>query len=132
MDSLEKKKEIYEKVVSLLGNISDEINDCTDDILAICQGESLQDVIKAVHQAQRNAGQLSSVVNALENRVREVTGGDQMNEVAQTDEIRVKLSLDNLDELEKKLGNYIRLLEEAKTLAEELASVEIDVKVTQD
>ncbi|NBI08361.1 helix-turn-helix domain-containing protein [Senegalia massiliensis] len=44
-------------------------------------------------------------------------------------EINVKVNIDNLDESIVKAKRYVELLKEAKTLAEELASVKFDVNI---
>lgn len=46
--------------------------------------------------------------------------------------INLKVELGNLDEATQKLERYLELLKEAKTLADELASMDIELVIKQD
>lgn len=46
--------------------------------------------------------------------------------------INLKVELGNLDKATQKLERYLELLKEARTLADELASMDIDLVIKQD
>lgn len=46
-------------------------------------------------------------------------------------EVKINVKLDDIDEATEKAERYVDLLKEAKTLADELASVELEVTVSE-
>lgn len=48
--------------------------------------------------------------------------------MTRNEEMKVKLSVEGIDAMQIKVGKLAEILKEAKTLADELASMEIEVK----